>query len=97
MSKGPGRIMRAIIEATEVEPKRRFTIAELAALAYPGAEIAHKHMVQVRAAVAALRRYRRVKAWPVPKDNGRQGWRLCVMVKTQADRAREDALKQKAA
>jgi hypothetical protein len=91
MSKGPGRVMRAIIEATEAEPTRRFTIEELAALAYPGAEIVHKHMVEVRAAVAALRRYRRVKAWPASKDNGKQGWRLCVTLKTQGERDAEDA------
>lgn len=75
----------------EAEPKRRFTIEELARLAYPGAAIEHKHMVAIRTAVANLRRDRRVKAWPVGKDNDKQGWRLCVMLKTQAERDHEDA------
>jgi hypothetical protein len=36
MSKGPGRIMRAINAAIAAEPKRRFTYEELAAQAYGG-------------------------------------------------------------
>lgn len=39
MSRGPGRIQRAIAAAFDAQPTRRFTTRELAALAYPGTEI----------------------------------------------------------
>jgi hypothetical protein len=54
MSKGPGRIMRSIIEAIGAEPKRRFTYDELAANAYGGEPITHSRRVAVRRAVQAL-------------------------------------------
>lgn len=39
MSKGPGKVQRAIIAAFEHEPSRRFTTAELAELTFPDATI----------------------------------------------------------
>lgn len=36
MSKGPGRVMRLIDAAIDAEPERRFTYAELKAIAYDG-------------------------------------------------------------
>jgi hypothetical protein len=59
MSRGPGRIERAIEEAFTANPSQTFTVDELVAIAYPGTdEIEKKHRVAVvRAAdkVAARR------------------------------------------
>ena len=52
MSKGPGRIMRSIIEAIGAEPKRRFTYDELTAIAYDGPST-HSRLVAVQALVSA--------------------------------------------
>lgn len=54
MSKGPGRVMRTIGEAIMAQPKRRFTLAELTKLAYPGAPAARSHLVAVGRAVRKL-------------------------------------------
>jgi hypothetical protein len=62
MSRGPGRIQRAIIAAFERCPKRSFTTDELVALAYPGVRrIEKKHRVAVlRAAWHVAPKYWRV-------------------------------------
>ena len=61
MSKGPGRIMRSIIEVIGAEPKRRFTYDELTAIAYDGPPTdprqAHSREVAVNERVNRL--YRR--------------------------------------
>jgi hypothetical protein len=54
MSRGLGRVQRSIIEVFEKEPGRRFTIAELSALAYPGETIERKHREAVRRALKRL-------------------------------------------
>lgn len=58
MSKGPGRTMRPIIAAIESEPKRRFTYAELTAIAYDGPPTdprqAYSRRVAVQRAVQSL-------------------------------------------
>ena len=62
MSRGPGRIQRAIIAAFKRYPKRSFTTDELAVLAYPGVRrIEKKHRVAVlRATWRVASRYGRV-------------------------------------
>lgn len=48
MSRGPGRIERAVGAAFEANPSRTFTVAELAAVAYPDAPaIEKRHRVAV--------------------------------------------------
>jgi hypothetical protein len=62
MSRGPGRIQRAITAAFERDPKRSFTTDELVELAYPGVRrIETKHRVAVlRAAWHVAPKYSRV-------------------------------------
>jgi hypothetical protein len=60
MSKGPGKTMRVIAETTGAHPARRYTLAELAALAYPGAAIERSHLVAVSRAVRCLEAAKRV-------------------------------------
>jgi hypothetical protein len=62
MSRGPGRIQRAIIAAFKRYPKRSFTTDELVVLAYPGVRrIEKKHRVAVlRAAWHVAPKYSRV-------------------------------------
>lgn len=59
MSGGAARIMRAINEVIEAEPKRRFTYEELAAIAYDGPST-HSRLVAVQRAVQALESATRV-------------------------------------
>ena len=64
MSKGPGRIMRSIIEVIGAEPKRRFTYDELTAIAYDGPPTdprqAHSREVAVQRAGQSLVSAKRV-------------------------------------
>lgn len=54
MSRGLGRVQRCIVEAFESQPTRRFTVDELAALAYSGETIQRKHKEAVRRALKRL-------------------------------------------
>jgi hypothetical protein len=54
MSKGPGRIERAIAEAFERRPNDSLDIGELAAICYHGVTIEKKHRVAVARAVAKV-------------------------------------------
>lgn len=54
MSRGLGRVQRCIFEAFEQQRGRRFTVDELAALAYPGQAIQRKHKEAVRRALQRL-------------------------------------------
>jgi hypothetical protein len=60
MSRGPGRIMRSITDAIEAEPKRHFTFAELAAIAYGGEPITRSRLVVVRRVVQEFEAAKRV-------------------------------------
>jgi hypothetical protein len=51
---GPGRVMRVIGETIMAQPKRRFTLAELAKLAYPDKPASHAQLVAVGRAVRKL-------------------------------------------
>jgi hypothetical protein len=70
MSRIPGNVMIAISEAIDAHPARRFTFAELAALAYPGETIERWHLVSVRRAVRSLVTRQRVsigQVWHKPR------------------------------
>jgi hypothetical protein len=62
MSRGPGRVMRTIGEAITAQPERRFTLAELTKLAYPGAPAARAHLVAVGRAVRTLEAFQGLSA-----------------------------------
>jgi hypothetical protein len=53
MSRGPGVIQRRLIAAFH-EPGRRFTVEELAEIAFPGEPLERKHAVSVRRALKKL-------------------------------------------
>ena len=54
MSRGLGHVQGCIVDAFEEHPRRRFTVVELAALAYPGETIQRKHKEAVRRALKKL-------------------------------------------
>ena len=54
MSRGPGRVQRAVRAALEAEPHRLFTVEELAGIAFPGERIEAKHRVSVLRALSRL-------------------------------------------
>lgn len=54
MSKGPGRVQRAIISAFDSAPDQRFTVSEMAALVYPGAPLEKRHFDAVHRALMRL-------------------------------------------
>lgn len=54
MSRGLGRVQRCFAEAFEGQPSRRFTVEELAKLAFPGETIQRKHKEAVRRALKRL-------------------------------------------
>ncbi len=54
MSRGPGVVQRKLISAFQSEPTRRFTVEQLAEIAFPGEQIERKHAVSVRRALKNL-------------------------------------------
>jgi len=54
MSRGLGRVQRCIAEAFEAQPSKRFTVEDLAKLAFPGETIQRKHREVVRRALRRL-------------------------------------------
>jgi hypothetical protein len=56
MSRGRGIVQRRIVAAFEDQPGKRFTVDELAALAYPGVAIERKHKEGVRHALNKMAR-----------------------------------------
>jgi hypothetical protein len=76
MSRGPGVVQRRMIEAIQGEPARRFTVGQLAEIAFPGEPIERKHAVSVRRALKnlsdlELRSYKACKSCT-------RGWRYLV-------------------
>ena len=73
MSRGSGVVQRRLQATLEGEPKRRFTIEELAARAFPGEAIGRAQLVSVRRALGAL---------PVERcragRSGERGWHYVV-------------------
>jgi len=55
-----GPVQTAIVDVIGEQPARRFTLAELAAVAYPGAAIKRSHLVAVSRAVRCLEAAKRV-------------------------------------
>jgi hypothetical protein len=55
-----GPVQTAIVDVIGEQPARRFTYAELAAVAYPGAAIKRSHLVAVGRAVCGLEAAKRV-------------------------------------
>ncbi len=54
MSPGAGIVQRKLIAAFQIEPERRFTVEELAEIAFPDEPIERKHAVSVRRALKNL-------------------------------------------
>jgi hypothetical protein len=54
MSRGLGRVQRKIDDALKAEPSRRFTVEELAEIAYPGVAIDIAHLSATRRALNKL-------------------------------------------
>jgi hypothetical protein len=72
MSKGSGRIQRAIVAAFAADPDNAFTAGELCARAYPGVQVDKKHRVVVYQATAALQRRWPDLGWFHSQTLGRQ-------------------------
>lgn len=73
MSRGPGVVQRSLIAAIH-ERGRRFTVEELAEIAFPGEPIERKHLVSVRRALENLPGLHFHKAG----KSGTRGWRYIV-------------------
>lgn len=73
MSRGLGIVQRRLQAALEGEPKRRFTIEELAARAFPGEAIGRAQLVSVRRALAGLK----TKSCRAGRS-GERGWHYVV-------------------
>ena len=54
MSRGLGIVQRGLLAAYQLEPTRRFTVKQLAEIAFPGEQIERKHAVSVRRALKNL-------------------------------------------
>jgi hypothetical protein len=74
MSKGPGRVQSAIINTFESAPEGRFTVAQLAARAYPSVPLEKRHLNAVHAALIKLTPVLGLSKCRVGAL-GRQGWR----------------------
>lgn len=77
MSRGPGRVQRALIEAFEQFPDRRFTIEELAENVYPRAKVSEVHKDTVRRALAKLEPSLELHRCRIGKFQNR-GWRYVI-------------------
>lgn len=77
MSRGLGQTQRRILAALQAEPRRRFTVEELAAIVYPGEPVTHSHVVSVRRVVRGLA-VNRVRL----SQQGSRGWHWLVSAKS---------------
>jgi hypothetical protein len=77
MSRGRGVVQRAIIEAFAAEPGRRFTVGELAELAYPGRPIEKHYMDAVRRALIGVEQTYSLARSRVGVS-GRRGWQYRI-------------------
>jgi hypothetical protein len=76
MSRGPGNVQRRLIAAFEGERAQRFSVQELAEVAFPGETIERTHMVSVR---RALRNLPGLKLhFQRTGESGSRGWRYLV-------------------
>jgi hypothetical protein len=68
MSRGLGRTQRRLLAALQAEPTRLFTIETLAETAFPGEEIDHSRLNNVRRALERLPAHR------FRQRNATRGW-----------------------
>lgn len=73
MSRGPGNVQRQLIAVLQGEPLRRFTVEELAALAYPDRSVGRAQLVSVRRALNGLDVGRQRIGL-----GGKRGWRFSI-------------------
>lgn len=73
MSKGPGKIQRAIIALFESEPQSRMTVPQIAARAYPGAFIGKSETEAVRRALQGIAPEIGLTRCRIARPDG-QGW-----------------------
>jgi len=77
MSRGSGAVQRAIIEAFVAEPGRRFSVEELAEVAYPGRPIEKAHKDAVRRALIGVEQTTGLARSRVGVS-GRRGWQYRI-------------------
>lgn len=77
MSRGSGAVQRKIIEALKAEPGRRFTVGELAELAYPGRPIGKACTDAVRRALIGVEQTTSLARSRVGVS-GKRGWRYRI-------------------
>jgi hypothetical protein len=75
MSHGAGIVQRSLIAALD-ERRRRFTVEELAEMAFPGELIERTHMVSVRRALENLPGLK--LHFHKAGESGTRGWRYLV-------------------
>ena len=76
MSRGAGIVQRRLVAAIQAEPKRLFTVEELAKIVFPDELIERKHLVSVRRALKNLPGLE-PHVYPAGKS-GTRGWRYEV-------------------
>jgi hypothetical protein len=85
MSRGPGHVQRQLLAASEAEPGRIFTMAELAQLVWPGETIEHKHMSSLSHSLKTLPGTHDVEVVRTRHHSRKygQGWHyhICIMAK----------------
>jgi hypothetical protein len=77
MSRGLGAVQRRLVAVFRCQPGRRFTIAQLAEIAYPGEPIERKHLVSVGRALKNLPNLN-LDLWRSRRGTGTPGWRYSV-------------------
>lgn len=77
MSRGPGRVQRALISAFEQQPNRRFTVEALAEIVYPECAVSEVQRDTVRRALAKLEPSLQLHRCRAGQSN-RRGWRYTV-------------------
>lgn len=82
MSKGPGRVQRAIIAAFEAHPDRAFPVTELATLAYCDRPIEKRHTDAVDRALRSLADDLGLRTCRARRHGG-WGWRNVWALKTK--------------
>jgi hypothetical protein len=63
MSRGPGRVHKAILEALQAEPQRRFYVEELARVAYPDVDVIDRSQITAVNRVLQRLPIKRYKPW----------------------------------
>lgn len=77
MSRGAGAVQRRIAEAFVGAPEKRFTVKELALLAYPDDEIGPAHLHSIRRALQGVA-HELSLAKCRAGQSGQRGWRYVI-------------------